>query len=619
MAALNFPDPNVTTSYTNPDTGITYEWANGIWKAVRTAQTAPELFVDVDGDNLTGNLTLGTDKIVLNATDGNATFKGAVTGDRTSATARAFSAFLNGQEKTRIQADGSIFIGGNSSSAPIHLSNSGSAYFAGNFGIGATSVPTNFRVEIAEPGSVGLNLRNTNNSAGDIGRIAFSQGSGNLASANTFADIIATADTVSPLTGTLKFRTNQGNNVTEAMQIDSSGNVGIGTDSPGSLLQVGTGALSSNNVAAFLGGSTTFENTTTGSSPSITFNNDTDTGILNPSANTLGFNTGGTRAITISDAQRVGIGTTSPAAPLNVSDANHGIAAGYIGGTLPNTPGIYTSSSTAHGQAYGSLIVQARAEYSGYGISFRASNQERMRIDSSGNVGIGTSSPTTQAGKTLHLHNNDGQQRLHLTTNNTGSAAEDGLDIILEHNTDGNAHILNHETNGDLKLGAGNAERVRILSTGGLTFNGDTAQANALDDYEEGTWAPILGSSGGADFPAGPDNRGWYTRIGDLVFATATFSWAAGGTTAGAVVIRGWPFTAKNQTYYRSSNGLGDGTGAIQATGSFTGLKHGFDQGANFTWVTMHNYTLNTVNYSHYPTINGAGVIYGLNLVYQTD
>jgi len=74
MAALNFPDPNVQTSYTNPDTGISYEWSNGIWKAVRTAQTAPELFVDVDGDNLTGNLTLGTDKIVLDATDGSATF-----------------------------------------------------------------------------------------------------------------------------------------------------------------------------------------------------------------------------------------------------------------------------------------------------------------------------------------------------------------------------------------------------------------------------------------------------------------------------------------------------------------------------------------------------------------
>ena len=85
MAALNFPDPNVQPSYTNPDTGITYEWSNGIWKAVRTAQTAPELFVDVDGDNLTGNLTLGTDKIVLDATIGSATFTNNVDIKRSTA------------------------------------------------------------------------------------------------------------------------------------------------------------------------------------------------------------------------------------------------------------------------------------------------------------------------------------------------------------------------------------------------------------------------------------------------------------------------------------------------------------------------------------------------------
>ena len=29
-----------------------------------------------------------------------------------------------------------------------------------------------------------------------------------------------------------------------------------------------------------------------------------------------------------------------------------------------------------------------------------------------------------------------------------------------------------------------------MLSSGGITFNGDTASANALDDYEEGTWTP---------------------------------------------------------------------------------------------------------------------------------
>ena len=78
MAALNFPDPNVTTTYTNPDTGITYEWSNNTWKAIRSAQTAPELFVDYDGDNMTGDLTFNTDKIVLGATFGTASFAGNI-------------------------------------------------------------------------------------------------------------------------------------------------------------------------------------------------------------------------------------------------------------------------------------------------------------------------------------------------------------------------------------------------------------------------------------------------------------------------------------------------------------------------------------------------------------
>ena len=88
MAALNFPDPNVTTTYTNPDTGITYEWSNNTWKAIRSAQTAPELFVDYDGDNMTGDLTFNTDKIVLGATFGTGTFASTVTANIFESTGR---------------------------------------------------------------------------------------------------------------------------------------------------------------------------------------------------------------------------------------------------------------------------------------------------------------------------------------------------------------------------------------------------------------------------------------------------------------------------------------------------------------------------------------------------
>lgn len=59
------------------------------------------------------------------------------------------------------------------------------------------------------------------------------------------------------------------------------------------------------------------------------------------------------------------------------------------------------------------------------------------------------------------------------------------------------------------------AERMRILSSGGITFNGDTASANALDDYEEGTWTPDNKTSGTAN--------GAYTKIGNMVFCTLEF------------------------------------------------------------------------------------------------
>jgi hypothetical protein len=56
---------------------------------------------------------------------------------------------------------------------------------------------------------------------------------------------------------------------------------------------------------------------------------------------------------------------------------------------------------------------------------------------------------------------------------------------------------------------------VRLASgTGGIQFNGDTAAANALDDYEEGTWTPSVGGTATYSSRAGS-----YVKIGSLVFA----------------------------------------------------------------------------------------------------
>jgi hypothetical protein len=80
---------------------------------------------------------------------------------------------------------------------------------------------------------------------------------------------------------------------------------------------------------------------------------------------------------TFTDASgNVGVGTATPSAKLDVSTGNIQVTATY---------GIYSNAggASATGFAFGSNLVQ------GY-----TSNTERMRIDSSGNMGIGTNSPT---------------------------------------------------------------------------------------------------------------------------------------------------------------------------------------------------------------------------------
>jgi hypothetical protein len=77
-------------------------------------------------------------------------------------------------------------------------------------------------------------------------------------------------------------------------------------------------------------------------------------------------------------------------------------------------------------------------------------------------------------------------------------------------------------------------ERMRITSdayvrlaagTGGIQFNGDTAAANALDDYEEGTWTPVP-----TNFTSPLLFSSNYTKVGRRVFVE--FYWAISSANA---------------------------------------------------------------------------------------
>ena len=77
----------------------------------------------------------------------------------------------------------------------------------------------------------------------------------------------------------------------------------------------------------------------------------------------------------------------------------------------------------------------------------------------------------------------------------------------------------------------------------GVTFGDDVEEANALDDYEEGTWTPSFFN---ISAPTYSTQTGRYTKIGRFVFLTGTISVSSGLDTsdASAIAIGGIPFTA---------------------------------------------------------------------------
>ncbi len=86
-------------------------------------------------------------------------------------------------------------------------------------------------------------------------------------------------------------------------------------------------------------------------------------------------------------------------------------------------------------------------------------------------------------------------------------------------------------------------------STGGITFNGDTAAANALDDYEEGTWTPALTAYAGTNPTVGGTKSGWYTKVGNLVTIGFKFdTLGVSGVTSGLMLISNLPYSISSST-----------------------------------------------------------------------
>ena len=71
-----------------------------------------------------------------------------------------------------------------------------------------------------------------------------------------------------------------------------------------------------------------------------------------------------------------------------------------------------------------------------------------------------------------------------------------------------------------------------------------SAGANTLDDYEEGTWTPVIGGAGGTSGQTYANQVGLYAKVGQLVACTFNVTLSNKGTITGNVQIEGLPFTS---------------------------------------------------------------------------
>jgi hypothetical protein len=132
--------------------------------------------------------------------------------------------------------------------------------------------------------------------------------------------------------------------------------------------------------------------------PSISTTSDNDTGVWFPAANTVAVSTAGTERMRITSAGDIGVGTSSPTTALYLKRASGAqldvltVENDVDPGLLLIDTGNWSSRIFVQGST-GSLIFENSA------------NNERLRIDLSGNVGIGTSSFGTSAAGVIGIGN----------------------------------------------------------------------------------------------------------------------------------------------------------------------------------------------------------------------
>ena len=294
------------------------------------------------------------------------------------------------------------------------------------------------------------------------------------------------------------------------------------------------------------------------------------------------------------DGTKLGIGTSSPQRTLHLSSNNT----------------VFALTDTAASTDEKTKYILTDAGILGIGQLNDAYDTatEHLRIDSSGNVIIGTSSwsypkalnAQGSSGSILSLYNADTTTyaadtsaaiEFKLLTGNTGNQTGTcEIRAFKEEGTNGNnARGLSFWTAGN---GGANSEKLRIQSGGGISFNGDSDAANALDDYEEGYWSPTAVDGMTLHIQNGNNVAARrYVKIGKVVTCWFDINYDSNNSSANfAARFSGLPFSKE-----ATSEGAGGGVTISYFDGSETWINGHTDSANVFKFFkngdSMYSYS----------------------------
>jgi hypothetical protein len=332
---------------------------------------------------------------------------------------------------------------------------------------------------------------------------------------------------------------------------------------------------------------------------------------LDLAANTRTFSTSaGTEQARLDSTGRLGLGI-APAYELDM----------YRSGTANLTHVIRNDNVTGLFQTVGSSHT-AYGTVTNHPTLFLINNSETMRIGTTGNLLVGT---TSDLGDRLHI-SDSGNDLLRVATTGSnanvqvhllGSASAASTSSVLlrmysnsgEHArigtvtgttaAAGDMLFYTHDaTNLNLKFTLTQEGYLEFDSTNaeGVRFPADLASsdANTLDDYEEGSW-----SVGMQDFSSNnitPSvTSGRYTKVGNLVTVFARFAASSLGSASGQIRMTGLPFTVGAHTnMFNAYCGFGNGL-AIPANSNVTGYA---DAGQTYIAMLSWNSTAGTGSFT---------------------